>query len=87
MRWLWGVRMCVCPSRAEELAAAHSDSWGLDRQAGRIHQQTVSFSQEECVFSVEYIQTVSFFFLNNKLWGDGKERKWRERGSERGFYF
>ena len=87
MRWLWGVCMCVCPSRAEELAAAHSDSWGLDRQAGRIHQQTVSFSQEECVFSVEYIQTVSFFFLNNKLWGDGKERKWRERGSERGFYF
>ena len=81
------MRMCVCPSRAEELAAAHSDSWGLDRQAGQIHQQTISFSQEECVFSVEYIQTVSFFFLNNKLWGDGKERKWRERGSERGFYF
>ena len=81
------MRMCVCPSRAEELAAAHSDSWGLDRQAGRIHQQTVSFSQEECVFSVDYIQTVSFFFLNNKLWGEGKERKWRERGSERGFYF
>lgn len=55
------------------MAAAHSDSQGLDCQAGGIHQRTVSFSQEECVFSVECIQMVSFFFLNNKFGGMGRK--------------
>ena len=87
MRWLWGVRMCVCPSRAEELAAAHSDSWGLDRQAGRIHQQTVSFSQEECVFSVEYIQTVSFFFFEQQIMGGWEGKEMEGKGEREGLLF
>ena len=87
MRWLWGVCMCVCPSRAEELAAAHSDSWGLDRQAGRIHQQTVSFSQEECVFSVEYIQTVSFFFFEQQIMGGWEGKEMEGKGEREGLLF
>lgn len=62
------------PPRAGEQAAAqearalspatHSDSQGLNLQAGGTHQ-CVLFSQEEQIFSMEHIQTVSFFY--NKL--------------------
>lgn len=84
MRWPRGVGGCVPPG-AEEQTAAYSNSRGLGRQAGGIHQCVVSFSQEERVFSVGHIQTVSFFTTN--YGGDGKERKRRKRGRERGFYF
>ena len=52
------------PPRAEEQAAARSDSQGLDDQAVGIHQRVVSFSREERVVSVGHIQTVSFFTTN-----------------------
>lgn len=74
----------ACPP-GQRSRLLHSDSRGLGHQAGGIHQCVVSFSQEERVFSVGHIQTVSFFTTN--YGGDGKERKWRKRGRERGFYF
>ena len=66
---------------AQPLTVTHR---GLSLQSRGIHKCVVLFSQDEHVYSVEHSQAISFFY--NKLQGNGKERKWREREGERDFY-
>lgn len=88
------VRVCVregVPPRAGEQAAAqeagplspatHSDTQGGDHRAGGVGRHVVLFSEEEHVFSVEHIQTVSFFTANYRGMGR-KGNGGREGGGE-----